>query len=93
MRVRERSERRKERICEESRDTYVRMHVYVYSVIIIIIINLIMLQRNEIQPIHSACYQGHENVVQLLVGEYGVDPNTPMNFKVHLSTKDTDILF
>ena len=31
-------------------------------------------KQNGIQPIHSACYGGHENVVKLLVEEFGVDP-------------------
>ena len=34
--------------------------------------------QNGIQPIHSACYGGHENVVKLLVEMCGVDPTVTM---------------
>lgn len=38
--------------------------------------NAYLLVQDGFQPIHSACFKGHVNVLRLLVEVYGVEPIT-----------------
>ena len=35
--------------------------------------------QDKLQPIHFAAQGGHLNIVDILVSEYGVDPNTAVS--------------
>ena len=45
-----------------------------------------ILFQDGFQPIHSACFKGHVNILRLLVEEYGVEPTTVLKVQCMFST-------